>query len=130
MSESSIKLDEVLCLAEISPTVRLVWKLADSGYKFTGDVGAELRVGIFLLGYVIPCQGEASNDNWVEDAKALWGSWISQKGDEQEEMGDVVGSLVKEKLKSVVVDEIAETRCVHCFACQISRHQHKSATQT
>ncbi|KAI9568130.1 hypothetical protein HD554DRAFT_2219143 [Boletus coccyginus] len=117
VSESSIKLDEVLCLAEISPTVRLVGKLADSGYKFTGDVGAELRAGIFLLGYVIPCQGEASNDNWVEDAKALWGSWISQKGDEQEKMSDVAGSLVKEKLKSVVVDERAETRPEYIIGC-------------
>ena len=45
-------------------------------------------------------------------------------------MSDVMGSLVKESLKSVVVDERVEMRCVHCFACKISHHQHKYTTQT
>lgn len=110
---SSTKLDDVPDLAEVGPIAELVRKLADSGYEFTGDLGAELYTGIFLLGYVIPYQGEASSDKWVEDAKALWNSWISQEGDRQREIRDVAGILVKEKLKSVVVDEKAETRWVH-----------------
>lgn len=113
MSRSSTELDEVPDLVQVGPTVGLVRKLAGSGYKFTGDLGAELYTGIFLLGYVVPYyQGEGSSDKWVEDVKALWGSWISEEDDGQREMRDVVGSLVKEKIKSVVVDEKAETRWV------------------
>jgi hypothetical protein len=113
VSQSSTELDEVPDLVEVGPTVGLVRKLADSGYEFTGDLGAELYTGIFLLGYVVPYQGERSGDKWVEDVKALWGCWISEEGDGRREMRDVVGSLVKEKLKGVVVDENAETRWVH-----------------
>lgn len=107
---SLAKLDEVPDLAEVGHTVGLVKKLADSGYEFTGDLGAELYAGIFLLGYVIPYQGEASSNKWVEDANTLWGSWTSKEGDRQREIRDVAGSLVKEKLKSVVIDERADTR--------------------
>ncbi|KAG8216452.1 hypothetical protein J3R82DRAFT_6559 [Butyriboletus roseoflavus] len=114
---SLIKLDEVRDMAEVGRTVGLVRKLADSGYNFIGDLGAELYAGIFLLGYVIPYQGEASGDKWVEDAKALWRSWISKESDGQREMRDVAGSLVKEKLQSVVVDEKAETRPEYIIRC-------------
>ncbi|KAF8551747.1 hypothetical protein OG21DRAFT_1605114 [Imleria badia] len=116
-SESSTKPDEVPDMAEVGPTVGLVRKLADSGYEFTGDLGAELYAGVFLLGYVIPYQGEASSDKWAEDAKVLWSSWISQEGDRQRELRDVVGSLVKDKLKSVLVDEQAEIRPEYIVRC-------------
>ena len=122
MSQSLTKLDEIPDLVEVGPTMGLVRELADSGYEFTGDLGAELYTGIFLLGYVIPYQGDASSDKWVEDAKALWGSWISKEGDRQREMRDVVGSLVKEKLKGIIVDEKAETRWVTGL-CEVACHQ-------
>ncbi|KAH0834818.1 hypothetical protein J3R83DRAFT_10427 [Lanmaoa asiatica] len=93
---SLTELDEVPDLAEVGPTVGLVKRLADSGYEFTGDLGAELYTGIFLLGYVIPTR-----------EKHL------ATGDKQREIRDVAGSLVKDKLKSVVVDEKAEIRGVH-----------------
>ena len=114
VSEPSTKPDEVPDSVEVGPTVGLVRKLADSGYEFTGDPGAELYTGIFLLGYVIPYQGEAPSDKWVENAKALWSSWISREGDRQQEIRNVAGSLVKEKLKGVLVDKNAETRWVGC----------------
>lgn len=107
---SLTKLEDIRDIAEVGRTVRLVRKLADSGYEFTGEPGAELYTGIFLLGYIIPYQGETSGDKWVEDAKALWRSWISKESDGQRDIRDVAGSLVKEKLQSVIVDEKAETR--------------------
>lgn len=110
LAESSTKQDEVPDMAEVVPTVGLVKRLADSGYEFTGDLGAELYTGIFLLSYVILDQAEASGDKWVDDAKVLWNSWVSQEGDRQRDMRDVVGSLVKERLRSLVVDGKAETR--------------------
>ena len=105
-------LDEVPDLVEVTPTVGLVRRLVDSGYEFSGDIGVELYSGIFLLGYVIPYEGEASTSKWVEDAKGLWTHWISKGGDREREMVDVAGSLVKEKLKSIVIDDKAETRWV------------------
>ncbi|KAF8434511.1 hypothetical protein L210DRAFT_3763021 [Boletus edulis BED1] len=117
VSESTTGLDGVPDLAEVGPIVGLVRELADSGYEFTGDLGAELYTSVFLVGYAVPYQGEASGDKWVEDAKALWRLWVSQEGDRQREMMDIAGSLVKEKLKSVVVDEKAETRPEYIIQC-------------
>ena len=110
VSGISVKPDEVPDMSEVGPTVMLVRELAGSGYQFSGDIGAELYTGIFLLGYVIPHQVEASSHKWVEDAKILWSSWISQGGDKQQDMRDVVSSLVKEKLKGIVLGEEVETR--------------------
>ncbi|KAG6379677.1 hypothetical protein JVT61DRAFT_10198 [Boletus reticuloceps] len=117
VSESTTGLDGVPDLPEVGPTVGLVRELADSGYEFTGDLGAELYTNVFLVGYAVPYQGEASGDKWLEDAKALWRLWISQEGDRQREMMDIAGSLVKEKLKSVLVDEKAETRSEYIIQC-------------
>lgn len=110
MRLAGAKLDEVLDTAEISSVVGLVRRLAGSGYEFAGDIGVELYAGIFLLGYVIPHEGEASNNKWVEDAKALWSSWISKEVYSKGEMRDVAGSLVKETLRNIVIDDKAETR--------------------
>lgn len=97
-------------LADVGSAIRLARNLAGSGYEFSGDSGAELYTGLFLLAYIIPLQGESSTDRWVEDAKALWTCWISGEGDGRQDMKNVVGGLVKEKLRSVIVDEEAETR--------------------
>ena len=109
---SANELDKDQHLVEVSSTVGLVKKLANSGYEFTGEIGVELYAGIFLLGYVIPHEGEASGSGWVEDAKALWSSWTFKKGDREQQMREVAGSLVKEKLKGVIIDEKADTRWV------------------
>lgn len=113
---ASTELDEVSDLVEVGPTMGLVRKLADSGYEFSGEVGVELFCGIFLLGYVIPHEEEGSSSKWVEDAKALWDSWISEGADRGEEMRHIASSLVKEKLKSIVIDEKAAARWVLSYS--------------
>ncbi|KAG9311744.1 hypothetical protein JVU11DRAFT_7987 [Chiua virens] len=109
--------DEISDLAGLRPTVELVKKLVDSGYEFTGDIGVELYARIFLLGYVIPYDGEASGSKWVEDAKTIWRSFISKEGDRKRELREIAGSLVKRKLKSVVVDQDVETKPEYIIQC-------------
>ncbi|KIK99666.1 hypothetical protein PAXRUDRAFT_822522 [Paxillus rubicundulus Ve08.2h10] len=112
----STQLGDLEGLIEIGPAVEFVRKLVGSGYNFTGDIGVELYVGVFLLAFVIPCVGEENGgyeDEVVGDAKALWSSWISENRERDREMKEFVSGLLKERLKAVVVDDKAETRPEH-----------------
>jgi hypothetical protein len=109
----STQLGDLEGLVEAGPVVQFVGKLVGSGYNFTGDIGVELYGGVFLLAFVIPCVGEENGgyeEKVVEDARVLWSSWTSKDGERDREMREVVGGLLKERLKAVVVDDKAETR--------------------
>ncbi|KAF9239333.1 hypothetical protein BU15DRAFT_74748 [Melanogaster broomeanus] len=114
----SAQLGDLEELVEAGLVVRLVKQLVGSGYEFRGDVGVELYVGVFILAFVIPCKGEEHGGykgKVVEDAMALWSSWASKDGEMEYEMREVVGGLVKERLRAVVIDDKVETRSVITF---------------
>ncbi|KAF9226338.1 hypothetical protein BS17DRAFT_807138 [Gyrodon lividus] len=112
----SAQLGDLEGLVEAGPILGLMRKLVGSGYEFIGDGGVGIYAGVFLLAFVIPCDGEEDGgypEKVVEDAKALWSSWAFKDSGREHGMREVVGALVKQRLKMVVIDDKVETRPEH-----------------